>query len=673
MSRRACLTIGVATVIPPENEAMRFAYLDGAVLAARAIGNWALQSSFGAENVRIVDDEERPVTCARVQAAVNELFPKQASPVEHFILAFCGHGLTDETLNSISWLFSDSLSLKYRVAADKFYTELLYHSVQRITLISDACREAPKDIDLMRFDSVRGIVVQGKTVESPKFDRFAACQDGQLGYMVSDSPSKPGKGVFSGVIADALWGDEPSAISNGQITTTTLGSCVRTRTADRAKDYGLKLNPQCSVDPDALVLYDNRNPRPSVPALQPWPAVGAAAAMGTALPAPAPGAAPGESARNLDLVRNDHTFRKRILGSNFGSSRPDVGISTESFNIPDASKDVLHDLVRLRNSPSSTGLRGAAEGRRLEDALVNRLESDVVAAARQQAADLIQRSMLEIVRAAFSSGSNSHGSNLIVAGSGARVCSRSKMDTGNVTPMHVGFRVESSPDGTPVLIEFADHSFTPHVPYAGLYAVVSQTSGADVFQAYGDLNSLGAIDLALTAIADFAAGRIGVDGIGRLAGQLRNNKHADPVLGVICAYLYRATADFDNIRRMAYFYVQYGQPVPFDIALLGAMNVTRDANGILRLDVPEVKARTGQNAGLPGFATMATPAAQAMIGGRCPWLGAGWDYVAAPRPEWAPLVEGLEIHAPQVRRSGFTVLPNAAGLALAESWRLQAR
>jgi hypothetical protein len=676
MTRRACLTIGVATVTPPPNEVMRFAYLDGAVLAARAIGAWALHSGFGADNVRIVDDEASPVTRDRVQKAVDELFPAQADAVEHLILAFCGHGLTDENVGSISWLFSDSLSSKYRVVADKFYTELLFHKIQRITLISDACREAPKDIDLMRFDAVRGIVVQGGEVESPKFDRFVACQDGQLGYMVLESPAKPGKCVFSGVIADVLWGKEPAAIDgNGLITTATFGTCVRSRTAERAKDYRLKLNPQCLVDPESLVLYDKTKPPANLPELQPWPATAAAAAMGTALPVPAPvGNAPDAvrrgAMRNLELVRTDETFRKRILGSTFGSGRPDLGISNESLTIPDTSKDVLEDLVRLRNSPSSAGLPGAAPGRRLEDLLVNQLESDAVADARKRAAQDVQRSMADIGRLGFSDGSN-----LIVMGQGARLWSRSPVQAGRLTPMWAGFRVDSDREGTPVLIELTDHSFTPHVPYEGLFAVVKQGDATDVLQAYGDENFQDAIDTALAAIADFSAGRIGADGIDRLASQLRSNKHADPVLGAICAYLYRATADFDSIRRMAYFYVMHNQPVPFDIALLGAMSVTREANGVLKLDVPAVKARThkpGQPE-LPAYVTDPTPAAQASIGGRCPWLGLGWDYVGVPRPEWAPLVDGLAVHAAQIRRSGFTVLPNAPGLALAQSWQLQPR
>jgi hypothetical protein len=675
MARHACLAIGVSMVTPPNNEAMRFGYLDGAVIAARAIGEWALRSGFGDDNVRVVHDGEKPVTRERVQQAVDELFPKRAEIVEQLILAFCGHGLTDANFGSISWLFSDSQRSKYRVVADRFYAELLLEGVQRITLITDACREAPKDLDLMRFDAVRGIAVEGGTpVESPKFDLFAACQDGQLGYMVSvPNSAQPGKCVFSGVIADVLWGIEPAAINNGVITTATFGACVRSRTAQRAKDYRLNLNPQCLVDPEAAVLYDAAKPPQGPPGLQPWPPAGTAAVMGTAVPA---AAAASAAALNLALVHSDAGFRKRILGRRFGLDRHDLAVSSESIRIPDESKDRLQDLVTLRTSPSPAEPRARIRGKRRKiQALVDRLESDAVADVRKRAAGAVRRSVVQIRPSP-----GPDGSNLIVSGNEARIWSRSQVKRRERTSARMGFRVNSDAQGTPILVELADGSFTPVVPYEGLYAVVNQGATGDVLQAYGQVygeqhRSREAFKGALEAIADFAAGRIRAERVDELAGRLRYDKHNDPVLGAICAYLYRATADFDSIRRMAYFYALYGQPVPFDIALLGAMKVTREAKGALRLRVPAVEARKSRDRGpnLPKFVTQATPAQQGWIGGRCPWLGLGWDYVGLPRPEWAVLVDGLADHAGEVRRSGFTVLPKKVGMALAKSWGLKRR
>jgi hypothetical protein len=227
-----------------------------------------------------------------------------------------------------------------------------------------------------------------------------------------------------------------------------------------------------------------------------------------------------------------------------------------------------------------------------------------------------------------------------------------------------------------VLIEFADGGFTPNIPYAGLYAVVNRGASGDVVQAYGEAGSRGEFALALRAVADFAAGRLGPHSIGKLAGLLRAGEHGDPVLGVICAYLYKAIADFDGIRRLASLYARHGQPVPFDIALLGGMKVTGEGGGgALRLHVPAVAARAPRDGDgdLPAHVAAATPAVEAAIGGRCPWLALGWDYVAMARPDSAALVEGLAPHAPAIPRGGFTLLPAETGRALAQAWGLERR
>jgi hypothetical protein len=683
MTRRACLAIGVSTIIPPKDQAMRFGYLDGAVFAARAVGEWALRSGFRADNVRIVDDEhtagkENPVTRERVQQAVDELFPPGAEVVEQLILAFCGHGLTDANVGAISWLFSDSVRMKYRVVADAFYAELLLHGLQRITLITDACREAPKSLDLMRLDPVRGIAVDGTQVESPKFDRLAACQDGQLGYMVSDPMSAaPGKCVFSGVIADVLWGTEPSAIDNGVITTATFGACVRSRTTERAKEYRLKLNPQCLVDPEPAVLYDTNKPPQGPRNAQPWPPTGAAATTGAA---DATVANRGDADRNLERVHTDPSFRTEVLGAEFGLNRHDLPLSGQPLAIPAESKDLLFELVTLRTSASSTPpvrsrgkraarvalQRSAAETK--VKALVQRLETDAVADVRKHAATEIRRSLVQIKPSA-----GPDGSNLIVWGDRVRLWSLGPVEQRRQTRARVGFRVESDPLGTPILVELADGSFTPVVPYEGLYVIIKQSTAGEVIQAFGQRDARDVFRSALKAISDFAAGLLGADRIDELASQLRFEKHTDPVLGAICAYLYRTLADFDSIRRMAYFYIESNQPVPFDIALLGGMKVSRDLDRSLWLHVPAVKSRNPSKRAplLPEYVIQATPAAQGRIGGRCPWLGLGWDYVTLPRPEWSALVDGVAKYAPEIRRSGFTLLPKTVGLELARLWQLR--
>lgn len=657
MGRRACLAIGVGSVAQPVKGASRFSYLDGAVLAARSIADWALKSGFGEDNVRVIDDgSPTGVSRERVQATVNELFPPGAEVVDHLILAFCGHGLTDATVTQISWLFSDSLTNKYRVVADAFCRELLFHGVRRITLISDACREAPKDIDLLRLDASRAIVVHGSLVDSPKLDRLAACQDGNLGYMLFDPASAaPGKCIFSGVIVDVLWGHEPAAIVDGFITTASFARLVEKRTTERAKDYRIKLHPECSVHAEEAVLYDTRTPPLPPTLLQPWPPLGASTVLGVEPPLD-----PSASERARELIRTDTHFRDLILGARFGRVRRDTLIpGPRTFEIPSSSEGSLMDLVTLRQTKEEVPERESKVG-----ALVRRLEAETAASQRQEEAKAVRMQMEQV--------GIPREANLVVASQGVHLWTRRGCRELPSEPGCSAYVVDIEVDGTPILVEFADGHATPVTLFPGLFTVVTRSETQEVFYAYGDHADATPYRRALKAMEDFAGGRLAVADMDRLAAQLRESKHVDPTLGAICAYLYAAMADFDSIRRMAYFYAEHHQPVPFDIALLGEMEV-RERDQAKYLLVPAVAARSADTARseLPPYVTQPTPAVEVRIAGRCPWLGLGWDYVRDPRPPWASLVEGLADHATQARRGGFTSLPGDAARELARQWSLR--
>lgn len=641
MARRACLAIGVATVTPTKNKAATFGYLDGAPIAAKAIGEWALKSGFGEDNVRIVVDEvddeaPRPVTRERVQQAVDDIFPEGGETVTHLVLAFCGHGLTDGNVGAISWLFSDSLKQKYRIVSDAFYNELLLHGIERITLVSDACREMPRDFDLARLDPVRGIAVDGQRVASPKFDRFSSCQDGQLGYMVADPTSaEPGKCIFSGVIADVLWGAEPSAITDGVITTNSFGVCVRARTAERAKAYRVKLDPQCSVDPEMAVLYDSTQPPAGPPSLQPWPDATRAAIM----------AASGDvhDAKGADFIKLE-------------SIRLATGIGIR----PRLNEFLLESLGAGSPARKETARRDFARS------VKRKLESEAAAATRSRAASHARRGMVQIKPG------DDDPSNLLISGSVDAIWSTGKITRMRRTSARSGFKVASVRYGDAVLVEMDDGWFLPCVPYRGLFSILKRTPAGEVFQAYGSKGAQGLFRTAIQAIDDFGSGKLGSRDVDVLAGNLRHGKHQDPVLGAICAYLYRAVADIDSIRRMAYFYAANGQAVPYDVALLGEMGVRRGDGDILALDVPKVPARrqVSQDEALPQFVTQETPAVEAAIGGRCPWIAMGWDYVTLVKPRSSALVAGIVDFAREVPRRGFTALPRESGGEAALRWGL---
>jgi len=131
------------------------------------------------------------------------------------------------------------------------------------------------------------------------------------------------------------------------------------------------------------------------------------------------------------------------------------------------------------------------------------------------------------------------------------------------------------------------------------------------------------------AIAAMQTGDLeGLDALD-LAAAIRQEKHAAPVLGVIAAYLYARVGDVENIRRMAWYYSSRGQPVPYDLALLGGLKVSVGDSRLLVASVPETSSRppeTALEARFP-YTGRATPAVEVPVAGNAPWLRQGWDLI----------------------------------------------
>lgn len=109
---------------------------------------------------------------------------------------------------------------------------------------------------------------------------------------------------------------------------------------------------------------------------------------------------------------------------------------------------------------------------------------------------------------------------------------------------------------------------------------------------------------------------------------MRIAKHADPMLGIISAYLYNNIGDIDNIRRMCYFYHIHDQDVPFDIAMLAGVPLEHDkGRNCFVITVPAVKEvpKTHRGDNEPEFTCCATPELTTDVAGISPLLRAGWQ------------------------------------------------
>jgi hypothetical protein len=157
------------------------------------------------------------------------------------------------------------------------------------------------------------------------------------------------------------------------------------------------------------------------------------------------------------------------------------------------------------------------------------------------------------------------------------------------------------------------------------------------------------------AVAALRAGTLDTAAALDFAIQLRQEKFADPLLGVIAAYLYDARADVESIRQIAFFHAKRGQSIPFDLALLGRIPATRDSDGVLVATVPAVAARRPRSdlERHYSWTTAATPQAQAPVAGAFPWMRQGWSQIDDDDPLVLP---GLAAIARSVLAAPFTTL-----------------
>jgi hypothetical protein len=240
-------------------------------------------------------------------------------------------------------------------------------------------------------------------------------------------------------------------------------------------------------------------------------------------------------------------------------------------------------------------------------------------------------------------------------------------------------RHESNPKlfkSEPVLIEFEDGLFAAAAAMPKFIAtVIRDTSGISALiyrQVYRPVDS--AAD-AEWAIAEMESGALRANTAIDLAVKLRQQKHSDPVLGVISAYLYDSIGDIDSIRRMAFYYTEHRQPIPYDIALLAQLRGERH-NGLLRAYVPAVSEREAHTKLEQTYewTHSATPAAVGEVGGLWPWMRQGWPFLNDPTDDGSTLVtRGLIELSRHLTPGRFTTLSREGAVELARIFNLVSR
>ena len=558
------------------------------------------------------------------------------------------------------WLPTDWAPENRAVSVEALKASLHSYGIKYLTLISDACRDfanRPSTANLAPDPVLGRGPVQAV---QPGLDRFNAVEDGKAAFMIPGETAADARCILSGSLANALWGHEPEAFSRqkrGLIDSDSLLRFISVQTRKVGERYGLECQAEAirgygRGGPDMVYFDVDGPPQPVAPPIA-WPP-------------------PGAPAQPLGMPANRAIEQAlaRLSSINLLSAWP--------YAI-----DPAGGTAALEQVPGGIDLALAIEQSEASEISERTQRMHVWQAgaaavvAKQGLEREVRRSQRSRIRRTLRAGQRrmSPDANLIMSGGQpARVWAPyGAQRVGGAKSWQVNF---GKADAVQVIIEYADGLFAPAVVYAGLSTLVTHDGNRRItgWMCAPPYQS-DAARLAPTndAIAKLQTTRLSPGVADDLAASLRHGKHVNPMLGAIAAYLYDYTGDRDNIRRMAYYYASRAQPIPFDVALLGQLHTERSDQAVTAY-VPAVEARDRRDGNdVPDFARQQTNAISGMVGGFCPWLRLGWDYVATPDPIEEPMTQPLGTALPHLLDSSFTALSEEGASSLITHFGLEAK
>jgi hypothetical protein len=703
VGRKVCLAIGVGDTVGVDG------YLDGAIVAAEEFHAWAQAAGYQCELLTDNTAPEGP-TLTAISDALGRCLPF-GSDTDRLILFFAGHGLAGVSgTTGPTWLPKDWQARNACIGVDVLRKRLPKFGVRQISIFSDACRVIAVT-DEMRELEVRGLLEQGYTNPDtpPDLDKFMAAQDGRAAFMKPGTDGAPSRCIFSGVLMEGLWGGAVSKRSPTMVISDSLRDFLKREVPKRAKYYGQDLQPEASTEfPEEQDIYvDLTNPHRPKPVLPAWPPKMSeqfAKVASTQIDTPIP--IPGTSLTDmigpmlgsvLDGMSPEQLNTKILSPSGIGKSLAKTAaiaigkLAAEKFTrTPDgrplpsikaieslepAELEALARALQENATPIAEASRNVLDWAMAEaKAALEKKQAEATASDREAA---VQDMLRETDGLSYNDG------NAIVVGQQVRAIWGPQGYSAERKSKHAWTVRDPGPRRAAQLLVELDNGLFASCPTMGemVTRLMISADGAAAmvmnsrwgpYPPTPNTPDHKANVLAEEAVSQLYSGRLARDATFDRAVDLRMKKHANPVLGVISAYLYDSVGDRDSIRRMAWFYVQHGQAIPYDIAFLAELPVVGFDEDQLCVEVPATKRRKANTASEKDnkWITRATPKAKGRVAGRWPWLRQGWPYVADPSEAERMMTYGVEPALKGLLSSPFTTLNADAGQALISAFSM---
>ncbi|MBX5051874.1 caspase family protein [Rhizobium lentis] len=583
--------------------------LPGVLEANDRICAWAARRNY---DVVQIDDRNASVTVNRIREHLTPNLGDEPDPSllldrDRIVVYFCGHGIA--AWPDQYWILSPGPNQsRDRISANGFRDVLASYEPLQIAFISDACRSpgALSGTGDPVLDRLEG------SSRNPQKDIFYSCREGTSSFAMPATASEPGYLIFSSVLMKALSApdganiDLPLAQLNRQaVTSQSLSDYLERNVPAAALGVDRQQAPQCD------------------PGFRPFNHIYEEFTGSDALDDDPDGDAPTFSDGSGDISLFEFDLDE---ASDFGEIAFDQ--DGEQSEHPLFGDMVAYFRRQYRSNEEDRIARGQAERFELSR---SEWRAPLVSLVGQQLSEASPNNpSIAIV-------GSSRPNILLQDRRQARL--RNQLNT-EVSGSRVDFfTVENMMHGSSetACLRYGDRSLSLIPFFADMHVVTSVRNFDDKqgleflswIPVNGDFGDDGLLHSA-EALKGLSQGYLRSADAKKIAGQIRYAKHLDPMMGIVAAYLYNTVGDIDNIRRMAYYYTTHDQPIPFDIAMLGGLELIRADRGF-SAEVPAVPKALEQDRGEPNFTQVATHRAFGNVAGLAPVLRMGWPYLRESR------------------------------------------